>query len=138
MKRVTIALLLLATSQAHGTKKTTSVSSIEELLAHQVATKKLQLKKTEKKLQELKDNGADQAKIKALKGHMAKRRSSLQLYQNELEALTDSNNQADSGRKENKGCAKRLNACCRKYYPDLVMGSLYATLVCAVAVEMLI
>lgn len=130
--------MLLATHYTQGTKKNASVSSLEELLAQQVATKKLQLKKSEEKLQELKECGADQAKIKALKGHMAKRRSSLQLYQAELEALTDSSSQTDSGSAHNKkpkALARQCSTCCKKHYPDLVLGTLYATLACAVAAD---
>lgn len=140
MKKIIILLLLLATNYTHGTRKNSLASSIEELLAHQVATKEHLLKKSEEKLQELKEGGAKHAQIKGLKQHIKKRRSSLQYYQNELETLTDSNSQADfgsTGEKENKACAKRLTACCKKHYPDLVMGTLYATLAYAVAAEML-
>ena len=129
--------MLLATPYTQGTKKNASVSSIKELLAHQVATKELQLKKSEEKLQELKECGADHAKIKALKGHMAKRRLSLQLYQAELESLTDPSSQASSGNKEPETLARHCSSCCKKYYPDLAMGTLYATLACAVVVDIL-
>lgn len=140
MKKITFLLLLLATTHMHSTRKSTSVYSIEELLAQQVATKTLQLKKTEEKLQELKECGADPAKIKALKAHMAKRRSSLQLYQAELEALTDLRSQTDSGSTHNKkpkNLARQYATCCKKHYPDLVLGTLYATLACAVAADIL-
>lgn len=98
MKKIIIALLLLATTHVHGVKNGTSSHSIEEFLAQKVtielqltvaelqlkvATKDLRLKKAEVRLQELKNSGAQRSRIKALKAHMATRRSSLQLDREE-------------------------------------------------------